>query len=154
MNIVHLHLAINHSPLYFELFAFVLLLIGVLRRQRALVTAGLVIAIFAGAAGSLAAWSGDGAAMVLHKGPPIAGVDLEMIKEHDLAAGFFVIFGWIAAAFSLLALIVGKRRGERPRWMEWVAVVLTLHCLTVAGRTAFLGGRIHHPEVRAVSSAR
>jgi hypothetical protein len=29
----HIHLAINHSPLYAETFAFSLLLIGVIRRR-------------------------------------------------------------------------------------------------------------------------
>ena len=39
MNLVDLHLAINHSPLFSELFAFVLLVIGLLARKRTLVEA-------------------------------------------------------------------------------------------------------------------
>jgi hypothetical protein len=33
-----------------------------------------------------------------------------------------------------------------------VITIAILLSLTVAARTALLGGRIHHPEVRAVSS--
>ena len=45
LSVVHLHLAINHSPLYTELFAFFFVLIGLIRKNRAWVTAGLVICI-------------------------------------------------------------------------------------------------------------
>ena len=44
MNFVHIHLAINHSPLYATLFAFFFLLIGMIIRNRSIATAGLVLA--------------------------------------------------------------------------------------------------------------
>lgn len=45
MNAMQLHLAINHSPLYATLFAFLSVLAGTILRNRSIVTAGLVIAI-------------------------------------------------------------------------------------------------------------
>ena len=141
----HLHLAINHSPLYAELFAFFFLLIGTLRRNRTLVTSGLVIAIIAALCGWAAYWTGDEAADILQKAnPPIAGVDVQAIGLHNLAANF------LAAAVSITAVVAIVALRWRRRWLEIVLIVLSLWTISVAVRVALLGGRIHHPEVRAV----
>jgi hypothetical protein len=152
---VHIHLAINHSPLYAELFALCLILFGLLKKRREFVTAAFVVAVIAALCGLAAHQSGDGAAEFLTNAkPPVAGVDTKLVGEHDTAAGFFVIFSCITGAASIIALFIGHRRGARPRWLEIVIAVLIAHALSVAGRTAFLGGRIHHQEVRAVSGGR
>jgi hypothetical protein len=146
----HLHLAINHSPLYAETFAFFLLLIGTIRRNRTLVQTGLVVAIIAALCAFAADWTGNGAADILqHANPPIAGVDTKAIGLHDQAATFVVISASITGVVAIIALWWG-RRGTRPRWLEIVLIVLTLWSITVAVRVALLGGRIHHPEIRAV----
>jgi len=139
----HLHLAINHSPLYSEVFAFFLLLIGTIRRNRTLVTTGLVMAIVAGLCGAAAYWTGDEAADVMQKAN-IAGVDTQAIGLHELAAKFGLAATLITGVAALVAL------WWRRRWLEIVIVILALWSVTVVVRVALLGGRIHHPEVRAV----
>ncbi len=139
----HLHLAINHSPLYAEMFAFFLLLIGTIRRNRTLVTTGLAMAIVAGLCGAAAYWSGDEAADVIQKSD-IAGVDVQMIGLHELAAKF----GLAATAITGVAAIAALC--WRRRWLEIVIVILSLWSVSVVVRVALLGGRIHHPEVRAI----
>jgi len=152
---VHIHLAINHSPLYAELFALCLILFGLLKKRRELVTAAFVVAIIAALCGIGADLSGDKAADFLTNAkPPIAGVDTKLIGEHDAAAGFVVISSCVTAVIAIVALFIGHRRGARPRWLEIVVAVLIFWSLTVVARTAFLGGRIHHQEVRAVSDGK
>lgn len=152
---VHIHLAINHLPLYAELFALCLILFGLLKKRREFVTAAFIVAIIAALCGIAADLTGDGAADFLANAkPPIAGVDTKLIHEHDLAASFFVGASCITGVIAIVALFIGHRRGTRPRWLEIVIAVLIAWALSVAARTAFLGGRIHHPEVRAVSSSK
>jgi hypothetical protein len=151
MNVVHLHLAINHSPLYSEMFALALLVIGLLARKQTLVTAGLVVAIIGALCAFVAAWSGDGAANIIKNSPPIAGVDQKMIGPHNQAADDFSIAAYITAGLALVSLIIGWRRGQRFRWLDAIIAVCVLVSFLLAGRTALLGGRIHHPEVRAVT---
>src|SRR5258708_17782863 len=87
-NAAHIHLAINHSPLFAEIFAFCLIVFGLWRARREFVTAALVVAIIAALCGVAADLSGDKAADLLTKAnPPIAGVDTKLIGEHDDAAG-------------------------------------------------------------------
>ena len=149
---VHVHLAINHSPLYGELFALCLVLFGLIKKRREFVTAGFVVCIIAALCGIAADLTGDGAAeFVSHAKPPVGGVDTTLIKEHDLAASFFVGGSCITAFVAIIALFIGHRRGSRPRWLEIVIAVLIAWSLSIAGRTALLGGRIHHPEVRALA---
>ena len=150
LSIVHLHLAINHSPLYTELFAFFLMLAGLLRKNRVLVTSGLVICVIAALCAGAAYWSGDEASDVIEQSPPIAGLEKTMIGPHADAAAWFLGAACITAVLAIVALIVGRKRGERPRWLEVVTLLAVLFSLTVVARTALLGGRIHHPEVRAV----
>lgn len=147
-SLVHLHLLVNHSPLYCEMFSFAFLLVGVIRRNRTLVTAGLVIAAI-GAVGGLAAdWTGDGAADYFdHHNVP--GVDKDAIKLHDEAATFVVMSSCITGVFALFVLWRSRGR-DRARWMEIVAIVLTLWSVSVAARVSLLGGRVHHQEVRDV----
>ena len=144
----HLHLAINHSPLYAETFAFFLLLIGTIRRNRTLVTAGLVTAVIAGLCGAAAYWTGDGAADVLQKAN-IAGVDTQAIGLHALAAKFGLASTAITGVAAIVALWWG-RRATGPRWLDIVIIILAFWSVTVVLRVALLGGRIHHPEVRDV----
>jgi hypothetical protein len=152
---VHIHLAINHSPLFAELFALCLILFGLLKKRREFVTAALVVAIAAALCGIAANLSGDGAADFLTKTkPPIAGVDTKLIGEHDDAAGWFVIASCITGVIAIVALFIGHRRGARPRSLEVVIAILIAWSLSIAGRTALLGGRIHHPEVRALSGSK
>lgn len=147
----HIHLAINHSPLYGEVFAFFLLLIGVIRRNRTLITSGLVVAVIAALCASAVYLTGDEAADILKDAkPPIAGVDVQAIGLHDLAAGFLLGGASITGVAAIAALWWGRRGRTRPRWLEIVMIVLTLWTITIAVRVALLGGRIHHPEVRAV----
>jgi hypothetical protein len=150
---IHIHLAINHSPLYAELFALCLILFGLWKARREFVTAALVVAIIAALCGVAADLTGGKAADFLTKAnPPIAGVDSKMVGPHDDAAGWFVTVSCVTGVLAIVALFIGHRRGARPRWLEVVIAIAILLCLTVAARTALLGGRIHHPEVRAVSS--
>jgi hypothetical protein len=151
-SIVHIHLAINHSPLYAELFAFCLIVFGLIKARREFVTAGLVVSIIAALCGIAADLTGDGAAEYFTKAkPPVAGVDTTLIREHDLAAGYVVTTSCITAGIAIVALFLGRGLRARPRWLEIVVAVALLFSLTVVARTALLGGRIHHQEVRAVS---
>jgi uncharacterized membrane protein len=150
MSYLEIHLAINHSPLYATLFAFFLLLTGMMIRNRSIATAGLIVTIIAALCGLAADFTGDRAADILKSGPPIAGVDTSLIKEHDQAAGWVVTSSCIAAGLAIVTLFVGRKRGQRPRWMEVVMLVVLLWSFSVVARTALLGGRIHHPEVRPV----
>ena len=61
-----------------------------------------------------------------------------------------MISSCITAGLAIVALFLGRKKAQRPRWMEIVVLIFILWSFSVVARTALLGGRIHHPEVRAV----
>jgi len=150
VNFVHVHLAINHSPLYATLFALGLLLIGMMTRNRSVATSGLIIAIIAALCAIAAYTTGDQAKDIIDKGPPIAGVEKTAIEPHDEAAGYFLIASCVTGFLAIVAMFLGRKRRERPRWVEFIVLIALLFSLTIVARVAILGGRIHHPEVRAI----
>jgi hypothetical protein len=151
-SVTHIHLAINHSPLFAELFALCLAVFGLLKARREFVTAGLVVAIISALCAIGADWSGGGAADFLTKAnPPLAGVDTKAIGPHDDAAGVFLTASCITGGMAIIALFIGHRRGARPRWLELVTALAILISLALSGYTALLGGRIHHQEERPAS---
>ena len=77
-------------------------------------------------------------------------MDKALITPHEQAAGYFETASYITAGLALISLIIGWRRGERFRWLDVLIALAVLFSLSVVARTALLGGRIHHPEVRAV----
>src|SRR6266576_2047041 len=108
MSFVHIHLAINHSPLYATLFAFFLLLIGMMIRNRNIATAGLIVTIVAALCAIAAFMTGDHAADIIKNSPPIAGVETKMIGPHDDAAGWFMTASCITGGLAIIVLFIGR----------------------------------------------
>ena len=147
-NFVHIHLAINHSPLYTELSAFLLMLIGIGRKNRTLVTTGLVFTILAAVAGIATFATGDQAKDIIQSSPPIPGVEKLLIAPHETAALNFLIIACISGALAIVALFLGRGGRARPLWFEWLLTFVIFVSFFLAAFTGLLGGRIHHPEVR------
>src|SRR5437879_6335265 len=110
MNFVHIHLAINHSPLYTELFAFFLLLIGMIIRNRSIATAGLVVTIIAALCAIAAYATGDQAKDIIEASPPIAGIEKTMIGPHEGAAGWLLAAACITGVVAIVALFLGRKK--------------------------------------------
>ena len=149
MNAAHLHLALNHLPIFALAFALVVLGWGRIRRERIVVSLGLALTVLAGAGAGAAFLTGEPAEEVIEDRP---GIDEARIHEHEEAAEFAV---WltIAAAVVAAGALWYHRRGEpySPAALTATMVVglVAMASLTV---TAWHGGEISHPEIRASAS--
>lgn len=147
MNAATIHLAVNHLALFAVLFAIPLLLWGLTRGSRDLVTAGLVLGIVVGAGGAMAGWSGERAEDVVEQIPAVSD---DAIDEHEAAAKFAVWVGAALAVASLTGLLTARRTDALPRSTTIVALALAVLMLAVVARTAWLGGMIRHPEAHGL----
>jgi uncharacterized membrane protein len=140
----HLHLLVNHAPIFGTIFAFILLIASyftsadVLRRT-ALVT--LVVTAIAGAAANL---SGDAAEDAIRGFP---GVRRELIHAHEQMGDKAYYLGIALGVLALIALIRWRRR-PIPAGATLAAVLLTAFVGGAFAYTALLGGQIRHTEVR------
>lgn len=144
MNAAHVHLIVNHLPLFAALFGGGLLAYGLLRNQRALKSAGLVLGVIAGVGVVVAVQSGERAEDVVEA---YVGVDDRALEAHEEAAE---ITQWGAVSLgliSLLGLVVPSDREKLRGRAEGAALLAFIVVFGMVARTANLGGPIRHPEI-------
>ena len=146
---VHLHLLVNHAPVFGALFALALLAASfiwapdVLRRTALVVLAGTAIA------GFVSDQTGEPAEDAIRGFP---GVRREVIHEHEE----FGEKAWIASGIvGVLALgaLVRWRRAPIPPGATVGALVGAAVVSGMMAWAALLGGRVRHTEVRPGATA-
>ena len=144
MDGTHLHLMINHFPLFGSAIALVILAWALVARSRDLTRAGLILALACGIGGFAVKLSGDEAEEQVEDLP---WANQDLIHEHEEAAdwAFYVLaLAGVAAAVALV-----RMRGDRPARLEsGIVLGLLVMGFAATARTALEGGKIRHEEVR------
>ncbi|HET9635209.1 MAG TPA: hypothetical protein VFP26_04695 [Gemmatimonadaceae bacterium] len=148
MNIVHLHLLLNHLPVVGSLFAM-LLFAGTLYRRSVSPRFALWFAAGLGAAALAVYFTGEPAADTVEK---IAGITERSIERHEEAAELTTIVAGILGGLALISLLLFRRR-EVPRWIGAAGLVGTVLLSAAMGWTANLGGQIRHSEIGGAAAA-
>jgi amino acid transporter len=143
VNVVHLHLLLNHLPVVGSLFA-VLLFAGSLYKRAVSPRFALWFAVGLGAIALGVYLTGEPAADSVEK---LVGVTERSIESHEEAAELTTIVAGILGALSLIALARFRRR-EVPRWIGAAGFVGAVLLSAAMGWTANLGGQIRHREIR------
>jgi uncharacterized membrane protein len=145
MNWIHVHLALNHLPVFGTVFLIGLLPVALWRRSEDRKRSGLWAAVVLAALSIPVHFTGDFAEAQAHGLPDL---EVTWVERHETAAdqattGMFVL--GVAAAVGLLL----ARRG-RPvaNWAVAGALLLALVTFGLMARAANLGGQIRHPEIR------
>lgn len=144
MNAAHIHLVVNHLPLFSALFGGALLAWGLFRNQPALKAAGLVLGVVAGLGGVVAAQSGERAEDVIEA---YANVDERALEAHEEAAELTQLGAVALGLISLMGLVIPADRARLRQLTERGALLLFLVVFAMVARTASLGGPIRHPEI-------
>src|SRR5690349_14667366 len=113
MNVVHLHLLLNHVPVIGAVFGVFLLGIALLRRSDELAKASLGFLAVLGAFSVAVFLTGDPAQDAIEKLP---GFSERLVDRHEDAALVATIVTAIIGAFGLAALVFYRRRAI-PRWL-------------------------------------
>lgn len=148
MNAAHLHLLVNHLPLFAALFAGLLIAAGMLRKHEPLTKAGLVLAVVAAAGAFTAARTGEAAEEVVEG---IAAVTETAIEAHEEAAEAAVLSAIAFGTVALLALVLPTRMAGAKRAATLGSLVLAVAAFGLVGRAANLGGMIRHTEISSTT---
>jgi uncharacterized membrane protein len=140
----HLHLLVNHAPIFGTMFAFGLFIASYFTSADVLRKTGLVVVILSAIAGAVADLSGDAAKDAIRGFP---GVKRELIRAHEAMGDKAYILGGILGVLALIALIKWRRR-PLPAGVALAAVLATAFVGGAFAYTALLGGQIRHTEVR------
>ena len=149
MNVVHLHLLLNHVPVVGVVFVTLLLLIGVVRGSSEVARVALVLLVLVGAASLLVYLTGEPAQEAVEKLP---GFSERLVDRHEDAALVATIAAGSVGVLALGALIISRRR-EPPRWFTLLVLAAAVGASGLLGYTANLGGQIRHTEIRPGSAA-
>ena len=147
MNVVHLHLLMNHLPVLGSLFAL-LLFAGAMYRKSVSLRFALWFLVGVGAAAFAVYLTGEPAADSVEK---LVGITEKSIERHEKMAELATIGAGILAALAMIALFMFRRK-EIPRWVAAAGLVGTVLLSATMGWTACLGGQIRHTEIRGGSS--
>jgi uncharacterized membrane protein len=151
-NTAHVHLLLNHVPTTLFAAALVVFVIALATKNDTLTKTSLA-GFFLVAAVTIATYTSGSAAEAMLRGmgtsselPP--DVLSDAIHMHEDAALWASILMGLTGFFSWLALWQGRSVKGRPAWSLPVVLVLALASFAAMSRTAVLGGRISHVEVR------
>lgn len=144
MNAAHVHLLLNHLPLLGTAFGVLLLMVAFGRRSDELKRVSLGVFVAAALMVLPTYLTGEPAEDVVERLP---GVSRPIIEEHEEAAGVAAGALGVLGAISLAGL-VRFRRSALPDRLAVSALVLAFGVVGLMARTANLGGRIRHVEIR------
>ena len=152
MNAGHIHLNLNHAPIFGVFVGVVIFGIGMFRRNNTLEKTGLITFIVTGIATLPTYFTGEGAEEVAER---FKETSHDMIHEHEELAETGLILMIALAIASLILLIVMWRSkssndAKHSKHGLMKSAVLSLAATTfglmmVVGNT---GGKIRRPELR------
>jgi len=147
MNPAAIHLALNHFPPILDFAALLVLAFGLFHRNTAVVRTALILLVLAGIMGVPVFLTGEPAE---HMVRDLEGVNARAIHPHEDAADWAY---WLLIAQGVLALaaLVMYRARDLPRWALVLILTVSVFATLATFRTAYLGGKIHHPEAEMAS---
>lgn len=143
MNAAHIHLMLNHIPLFGAAAVTILFVVAMVRRQQGVARAGLVLALLTALVTTVVYLTGEPAEELVENLPGISETVMETHEEIALFATLAVGGFALVALYSLLAFRHGVSMGFTK-----VLLVLSLVPLATMAYTAYLGGQIRHSEIR------
>jgi uncharacterized membrane protein len=146
----HLHLALNHVPVILVPAAIVMLLYAMATKSVDLTKGALVLLVVSTLFGAGAFLTGEPAEDALEH---IPGISTEAIKPHENLATFAVAATALAGVFALAVLVKWQPGGATP-WTMIATLVVAFAAALLLAWTAYLGGRINHPELREEPSTK
>lgn len=145
MTGVHLHLLVNHAPIFGSLFALGLFVASYLWAPDVLRRTAFVFLIFTGLAGAASDLTGEPAVSAV-RGLP--GIKRDVTHEHEeMGQKSFIV----AAVVGVLAigLLAKSREGPVSNGVAMTGLVTSLIVSAMMAYTGLLGGRVRHTEVRS-----
>jgi MYXO-CTERM domain-containing protein len=140
----HLHLLVNHAPIFGSLFALGLLVVSYFTATDVLRRTAFVVLIATAIAGVAADLSGDPAKDAIRGFP---GVRRDVIRDHEDMGDKSYFIGGVVGLLALGALVRWRRKPV-PGSATLVMLLATAVLSGAMVYTGLLGGRVRHTEVR------
>lgn len=145
MNEAHIHLVVNHLPIFGLLIGILTLIMGLLLKKTEVKLTALAILVFSALGSIVAFYSGEGAEDIVEN---MAGISKNLIEEHEEIAESFFIFTLIIGAMAIVAFIAELKKLKFAKYLIIIVLVLSIADMVVAKFVGTSGGEIIHTEIR------
>ncbi|MBU3741813.1 MAG: hypothetical protein FGM24_05955 [Candidatus Kapabacteria bacterium] len=150
MTPAHIHLVLNHAPLFGLLGAMLLLLGGLLRKSHDVIRAGLLVAVATAIVAVPAYFSGENAEESIEH---MQGVNEQAMEEHEDAATWVLVASSAAGIVALAGFALGRSNEQHLRTGATAVALVAAVGIGIAGYVNNLGGQIRHPEISTGATA-
>ena len=145
MDQAHIHLLIVHLPLFGAFFGMLVLAHGMWHKSEQTTIAAYNVFIISAIGAAIAKFTGEGAEEAVEN---IPGVLESAIEVHEDAGFWAFVTMLVLGVASVLAIYFTRTKSPFTQKMSRMVLVLSVFCLIVVARTAYLGGQIRHTEIR------
>ncbi len=149
MNLVHLHLMLNHFPIIGTLIALLILAFGLYKKNQTLINTGAVIMVGITLITLPAFYTGESAEEAIENLP---GISHRLIHEHEEAAELAFILMNITGIIALAYLFLQRMKLAIAQRLSIVLFIATLVTCVLMARAGNEGGKIRHAELLSTSA--
>jgi len=146
MNQTHLHLLINHLPIFGSILGGLVLAHGLWTKTNQTKIAAYYVLILSSLGAVIAYLTGEAAEETVEN---IQGISKVMLDQHEdasvYALGALIILGVV----SLFGLFVTIKKSSLTKTIAVAALFIAMISFGIIARTGYLGGQIRHTELNS-----
>lgn len=150
MNWAHVHIFLNHIPVWGTVFGTLLLIYGMVRGSEEIKRVSLGVFVIIAVLTVPVYFTGEPAEEIVEG---LEGVSEPIIEEHEKLAVVSFIAVLILGVIALIALQRYRRADAVPKGFIVAVLVLSIVVWGLMIWTANLGGKIRHSEIRSEASS-
>lgn len=146
MNPTHIHLLINHLPVFGSILGAFVLAQGIWKKSSTAIVAAYTVFLCCSFGAGIAYLTGEPAEETVEN---IQGINEMMLEEHEEIAIVALIAFIILGVVSLLGLLVELRKYPVSRRIAISTLLISLVSFGIVAWTGYIGGQIRHTEINA-----
>jgi uncharacterized membrane protein len=148
MNSIHWHLLLNHIPIIGTMVATAFLVAGFAFKSKPIKMAALGAVFVLSICAIVANKTGENAEESIEN---VAGINEQMLDEHEDAAGPALVTHVVAGLLSAIALFLLYKEKKGAEIAFIIALLVTLTAVGLMARVGYLGGQIRHTEISSAA---
>lgn len=149
MNQTHLHLLLNHLPIFGSILGGLVLVHGLWTKSNQTKIAAYNILVISSVAAVITYLTGEAAEESVEN---IQGVSKDLIDRHADFAVFALVALISLGVASLLGLFLTIKNSPSARTIAFVTLFISLISFGLIARTGYIGGQIRHTEINSTNN--
>ena len=146
MDQTHIHLLINHLPVFGSILGAFVLAQGLWKKSSPTIVAAYTVFICCSLGTGIAYLTGESAEETVEN---IQGINEIMLEEHEEMAIVAFIAFIVLGVVSILGMFVESKRYPVGRHLAIAVMLISIVSFGIVGWTGYLGGQIRHTEINA-----